>query len=367
MSKIKIDFEKAHNSVAILKPKTLTKLSLNLRYKSIVEKKLLIIIGLFIILTLSFCLNISKGAANLSLSEVCYTLIHRKSVATKICTIVWIVRLPVAIMAVLVGAGLAVAGMEMQTILNNSLASPYTLGVSSAASFGAALSLVLGHSILSKNLQNFAMPIFAFVFALSSSFLIYTVGKMKKERSSIILAGIAMNFLFTALNSVFTYFVPDDVLRGIINWSHGSLIGATIIEDLIVFFVLLICIPVLLGESWKLTSLNMGEGTAKALGVDVDRLRTKILILASLITSISVCFVGTIGFIGLVSPYIAKRLVGEDQRYYIPATIMTGSIFLSAASVLSRATMFGVNFPLTFIVNIIGIPFLILLIIKKKG
>ncbi|MFP3156556.1 iron ABC transporter permease [Lachnospiraceae bacterium ZAX-1] len=335
-------------------------------YKKVTSRKLIWVCGLLLLMLVCFFKNLMTGASGLILTDVLTAIFSPSSVSEKIHIIVWTVRLPVAIMAVLVGAGLAVAGMEMQTILNNSLASPYTLGISSAASFGAALSLVLGYSVFSENLQNFVTPVFAFVFALGSSLLIYAVGKVKKDKSTIILAGIAMNFLFVALNSVFTYFVSDETLRGITNWSYGSLVGATLYEDLIVFAILVICVPFLLRESWKLTSLLIGDNTAKALGVDVEGLRTRVMILASLITAVSVCFVGTIGFIGLVAPYLAKRLVGGEQRFYIPASLLVGGILLSVASILSKTQIFGVTFAIALITNMIGIPFLLLLILQKK-
>jgi len=123
--------------------------------------------------------------------------------------------------------------------------------------------------------------------------------------------------------------------------------------------------PILFRESWKLTSLCMGENTATALGINVEKLRTKVLILSALITSISVCFVGTIGFIGLVSPYIAKSLVGEEQRFFIPASMLTGAFMLSISSVLSKVAIAGVQIPLGIITSIIGIPFLLVLILRQ--
>ncbi|MDR3271660.1 MAG: iron ABC transporter permease [Peptococcaceae bacterium] len=338
----------------------------NVLYRSVTTRKLLCLVGLFALLALCFYQNMMTGASSLSVRDLFTALFQAAAATEKIHIIVWTVRLPNALMAILAGAGLAVAGMEMQTILNNSLASPYTLGISSAASFGAALSLVLGYSVLSETLQNYITPIFAFVFALGSSMLVYAVGKIKKDRATIILAGIAMNFLFTGLNSVFSYFVPDETLRGITNWSYGSLVGATLLEDAIVFAVLLVCVPLLLRESWKLTSLSMGEQTAKALGVDVSKLRTKMMILVSVITAVSVCFIGTIGFIGLVAPYIAKRIIGQEQRFYIPAALLVGAILLSAASILSKTPIFGVTFAIALITNMIGIPFLLILILQNK-
>lgn len=337
------------------------------QYKMITMQKQLSLVAMLALLIVLFLFDISYGPAKLSFSTVLQTIFHPESAEEKIHIIVWTIRLPVSVMVILVGAGLAIAGMEMQTILNNSLASPYTLGISSAASFGAALALVIGYSVLPQNVQNFVIPLFAFGFSLGSSLLIYLIGKVKKERATIILAGIAINFLFTALNSIFTYYVPDEVLRGITNWSQGSVVGATWVEDIIVLAVLTVTAPILFREAWKLTSLCMGDSTAKALGINVDKLRTRVLILASLITAISVCFVGTIGFVGLVAPYVAKRIIGEEQRFFIPASLITGALMLTVSNILSKVELSGVSLPLSIITNIIGIPFLLILILQKKG
>ncbi len=334
-------------------------------YGMVTYRKRIICSCMAVLAAASFIIDISTGPAQLSVIEVVRSLLDPGAVSSKMNIIVRVIRLPIATMALLVGACLAVAGMEMQTILNNSLASPYTLGISSAASFGAALSLVFGHSFFSGIIQSLATPVFAFVFSLGSSMLIYTIARFRKDRATIILTGIAVNFLFSSLNSVLTYFVSDEVLRGISNWTQGNILGANWQKNLIVFAVAAAVTPFLLKDSWKLTALCMGDGTAKSLGVRVDSLRTKVLVLTAVITSVAVCFVGTIGFVGLVAPYIAKALVGEEQRFYIPASLMTGACMLSVSSILSKTAVPGVQIPLGIITSIIGIPFLLMLILKK--
>jgi iron complex transport system permease protein len=334
-------------------------------YNMVVYRKRVVSILVFAVVVISFIVDISTGPARLPVTDVVNSLLNPESVSNKTNTIVRIIRLPIATMALLVGACLALAGMEMQTILNNPLASPYTLGISSAAAFGASLSLVFGRLMLPKAMENFATPIFAFAFSLGSSLLIYSVSKIKKDKSTIILTGIAVTFLFTAFNSMLTYFVKDEVLRGISNWSQGSILGATWQKNLIVFLVAVIVTPFLLKDAWKLTALSMGDSTAKSLGVEVEGLRTKVLILTAVITSVAVCFAGTIGFVGLVAPYVAKSLVGEEQRYYIPVSLLAGAFMLSVSSILSKTVIPGGQIPLNIITSIIGIPFLLMLILKK--
>lgn len=334
-------------------------------YNMVIYRKKIVCACLIILVTISFLVDISTGPARLSIIDVVKSLTNSDSVGSQTNIIVKIIRLPIATMALLVGACLAIAGTEMQAILNNSLASPYTLGISSAASFGAALSLMFGNSVLPEIVQDIATPIFAFVFSLGSSLVIYTIGKFRKDRATIILTGIAIGFLFSALNSILTYFVSDEVLRGITNWSQGNILGATWSKNTIVFVVFIIVTPFLFKDSWKLTALCLGDSTAKSLGVQVERLRTKVLVLTSVITAIAVCFVGTIGFVGLVAPYIAKNLVGEEQRFYIPVSLLTGAFMLSISSILSKTVIPGGQIPLGIITSIIGIPFLLMLILKK--
>jgi iron complex transport system permease protein len=334
-------------------------------YKIVIFRKVIICVCLLILVLLSFVVDISTGAAHLSLTDVVNALFNPHSVAAQTNIIVNVIRLPIAVMAILVGSSLAVAGMEMQTILNNPLASPYTLGISSAATFGSSVSLVCGVTALPMIFQNIATPVFAFFFSLASSLLIFTIGKYRKGRSIIILSGIAVNFMFTAFNSILTFFVNDEMLRTITNWTQGNILGATWQQDLIVFVVVLIITPFLFKDSWKLTALCMGDATAKSLGVQVERLRIKVLVLTSVITAIAVRFVGTIGFIGLVAPYVAKKLVGAEQRFFIPASLLTGALMLSVSSTLSKTAFPGSQIPLGIITSIIGIPFLLVLILQK--
>lgn len=335
-------------------------------YISIVSRKIAVLVGLIAIVMICFLVDISTGPARLPLGDVVVSLVAPDHMDKKSNIIVRVLRLPIATMALLVGACLALSGMEMQTILNNSLASPYTLGLSAAASFGAALSLIWGYSFLPMILQTIATPIFAFVFSLGSALVVYMIAKVKKERSTIILSGIAMNFLFSALLSILLYFVKDEVLRGISNWSQGNILGATWPKNIVILVVMVAVIPFIAKDSWKLTALSMGDVTAQSLGVRVERLRTKILVLTALITAIAVCFVGTIGFVGLVAPYIARSLVGEEQRFFIPVSLLTGSFIVSLSSVLSKSVIPGGQIPLGIITSIIGIPFLLLLILKKE-
>lgn len=334
-------------------------------YTKIKMKKQLFLLLLITLVVIGFLIDLSTGAAGLSIPQVVQSLLRFGSTESQQDIIVNTIRLPIATMAILVGACLGIAGMEMQTILNNPLASPYTLGISSAATFGASISLIFGNVFKLSIIQNFTTPVFAFVFSLGATLLVYATSRIKQEKGTIILAGIAIGFLFSSLNSMLTFFVSDEVLRGLNNWAQGSILGGTWQQNALIFIVAILVIPLLFRDSWKLTLLNMGDETASSLGVDVNRLRTRILIMTSLITAVAVCFVGTIGFVGLVAPYLAKSLVGEDQRFFIPASILCGAIMLSVSNILSKNIINGGQIPLGIVTSLIGIPFLLLLIFRK--
>jgi iron complex transport system permease protein len=335
-------------------------------YSALFLRKALICLGLLAAVLVLFAIDLATGPSSLSFTEVTRVLLGLGAVGVEERLIIWEMRLPIALMAVLVGASLGLAGMEMQTILDNPLASPFTLGISSAAAFGAALSLLVPAPSFAPWLAGLTTPFFAFAFSLASALLIYGISKVIRERSTILLMGIAVNFLFSSLNAAIQYFVSDQVLRTLTNWSQGSILGATYREIGTVATALLLSIVLLLRDSWRLTALAMGDSTAQSLGVRVQPLRARTLVITALITSIAVCFVGTIGFVGLVAPYLAKALVGEEQRFLIPASLMTGALFLSVSSVASKSLLANGQIPIGIITALIGVPFLMALALQGK-
>lgn len=271
-----------------------------------------------------------------------------------------------AIMALLVGAALGIAGAGMQTILDNSLSSPYTLGISAGAGFGASLMVVVGVSAL-KFLGVFMVPFGAFAFAALTSFAIYSINKIKTFSSeTMILAGIGMMFLFQALQSLMQYMASPEALQNIVFWTMGSLSKANWINITIILVVLIIMLPLMMKEAWHLTALKLGDEKAAGLGVNVEKLRVKVFAFISIITAVAVSFVGTIGFIGIVGPHIARMLVGEDQRFFLPLSALCGMAILSIASILSKMLVPGAMFPIGIVTAIIGVPFFFSLVLSKK-
>ncbi|WP_428242370.1 FecCD family ABC transporter permease [Gynuella sp.] len=323
---------------------------------------------LLFVLLLSFMLDIATGPSMLGLSDVADALLKMIGLPIEVAptteVIVTNLRLPIALMAVMVGCSLGVGGAEMQTLLNNPMASPYTLGMAAAAGFGAALMLYLGSLGLGSQV---AVPVGAFVCCMFSASLLFGLAMMRHITSGqLILAGIALLFLFQSLLSLVQFISSPELSQQILFWLFGSLTKATWSNVAITAAVVLVCIGILMKDAWKLTALRLGEERAKSLGVNVARLRLKTLVIVAVMTATVTSFVGIIGFIGIVAPNIARMLVGEDQRYFLPLSALVGAFLLSSASVLSKIIVPGALFPIGIVTAIIGVPFFFWLIIGKR-
>lgn len=339
----------------------------NFDYKKHSYRRIIFILIGLLICTVSFITDVIVGPASLTLRDVWLAVMQSPEVSKNADVIIWSIRLPTAVMALLVGASLGIAGAGMQTILDNPLSSPYTLGISAGAGFGASLVVVIGLSSL-EFLGEFMVPFGAFVFAGLTSFFIYSINKIKNFSSeTMILAGIGMMFLFQALQSLMQYMATPEALQNIVFWTMGSLTKANWLSISIVLVALLVMLPLMMRESWRLTALKLGDEKASGLGVNVENLRVKIFLFISIITAVAVSFVGTIGFIGIVGPHIARMLVGEDQRYFLPLSAVCGMVILSLASIASKMLISGAMFPIGIVTAIIGVPFFFSLVLTRKG
>jgi len=335
-------------------------------YNAQTARRYIVLIVAAAALLLSFVVDVATGPGNYPLRTVIETLIDPLSHSVQIKVIVWDYRLPIAITAVIVGALLAVAGAQMQTILNNPLAEPFTLGVSSAASFGAALAIVLGWSVLPV-LGSLVVTVNAFIFALLTCGFILFATRLKGVGSeTMILFGIAIFFTFSALLALMQYMASEDQIARIVFWMMGSL-GRASWEKIVLGAVLLaVVIPFGLMRSWQMTALRMGEETARSMGVDVSRLRIEMLIVVSILAATAVAFVGTVGFIGLVGPHIARMIVGEDQRFFLPLSAIIGALVLSLTSIISKSITPGVIYPIGIITALIGVPVFVSIILSTR-
>lgn len=291
--------------------------------------------------------------------------------------IIWRIRIPRVLAAVIAGAGLGVAGLVMQTTLNNPMAAPSTLGVSNAAVFGANLSIIVfagGFLSTGNNLQSFdvganpfATSVMAFGFSALSVLLILGLCTLRSfSPNVVVLAGMAIGAVWTAATTILQFYATDVGLSAAVVWSFGDLGRATYRTDFIMLAVTLAGLVFFMLMSWKYNALLSGEATAKTMGINVESLRFFSLLLASVITAVCVSFLGVIGFVGIICPHVTKKLLGQDHRVTIPAAALSGSLLLLLADTASRSIASGSALPVGAITSLLGAPFFIAIIFSRK-
>ncbi|WP_290690492.1 MULTISPECIES: FecCD family ABC transporter permease [unclassified Haematobacter] len=312
-------------------------------------------------------IDLTTGPAGLPLAETLRVLTGAEDVSRGARVIVWDVRLPVAVMALCVGAALALAGAEMQTVLENPLAEPFTLGVSSAAALGAALAIVLGLS-LPYLPAGWSVSANAFLFALGTLALLQTLGRLRGGGTEVlVLFGIALNFTAAAFLSLVQFVASADALQQLVFWTMGSLASSRWPGVALLATLLVVTLPFSIRAAWRLTALRMGEEQARSFGVNVTTLRRWTLVRVSLLAAGAVSMVGVIGFVGLAGPHIARMLVGEDHRFFLPASLLTGALVMSLASTLSKLVVPGVLLPIGLVTSLIGLPVFLWLILRGRA
>ena len=238
------------------------------------------------------------------------------------------------------------------------------LGIAAAAGFGAALALVVNSLFGLESLLS--IPLGAFFFSMLAASMLFGLALMRHVNSqTIILAGIALLFLFQSLLSLLQFVSSPELNQQIVFWLFGSLMRTTWDSLTITFVITLVCSVLLYRDAWNLTCLRLGEARARSLGVNINALRIKTLVLVALMTATAISFVGIIGFIGLVAPHIGRMLIGEDQRFLIPLSALCGAAMLSMSSVISKSIVPGALFPIGIVTAIIGVPFFIWLILGR--
>ncbi|MFQ6341315.1 FecCD family ABC transporter permease [Campylobacter sp. VTCC 70190] len=331
-------------------------------------KRLYIILAFLVIAFVSLVFDIATGPSLLSPKEVVNALLSPLfdlEVDKTHLAIIYDLRLPMALMALVVGAALGIGGAEIQTLLNNPMASPYTLGLAAASGFGASLVIAFGSFGLPLMV---AVPIGAFLMTMLAACVLFGFASLKNFGSAmLVLVGIALLFLFQSFLSLVQYLSAPEISQQILFWLFGSLLKSSWTNLPIVSLVTLICVLFLLKDSWALTALKLGESRARSMGINLSFLRFKTLVLVSIMTATAISFVGVIGFIGLVAPHIARMLVGEDQRFFLPSAMFVGAAFLSIASVLSKIIIPGALFPVGIITSLVGVPFFFWIIFSRKN
>ncbi len=334
----------------------------------------LLLFGMLIFIAI---FTISLGPFHLSFRELWHGLIHSASskVFTKSSLIVWHIRLPRIIAAVIAGAGLAAAGAVMQCVLKNPLASPFTLGISHGAAFGAAFAIVFlkAGEIHSANTDavlitsSYLTPFAAFIGSLAGVLIILLLAKWRNlTPSAVILSGIAMGSLFIAGTTMIEYFANDMEVASIVFWTFGDIGRATWKQIGVMGLIIFPSLIYFLLNRWNYNALNSGEEVAKGLGVSTQRVRLTGMIVSSLVVSVIVAFLGIIGFIGLVAPHSARRVIGNDHRFLIPITALSGSLLLLCADTAARNLISPVILPVGVITSFMGAPLFIYILARKR-
>lgn len=330
------------------------------------RKYLILLIGALVVIGLFF-VDFLFSTTYLNAGDIWNAFIDRGSAPKTLGIIVWDIKLPIVCTGLVVGAAFGFAGVVMQTLLNNPLASPYTLGISAGAGFGASLAMVAGLDSLAL-LGAYMVPASAFFFALLSSAGIFLVAKAKGFSAEVmVLAGIGLVFLFQALQSLMQYLSSPDVLSGIVFWTFGSLSSTEWTDIAIILVLFLICFVAIYRKSWALTAMKLGDHRAAALGIDTGKMRKWMFLAISMLTAVCVAFVGCIGFVGIVGPHVARMILGEDQRFLIPMSCICGSVILLCADFVCRIITEGIAYPIGIFTAIVGVPFFFYLLLKKKA
>ncbi|OUJ12325.1 iron-siderophore ABC transporter permease [Acetobacter sp. DsW_063] len=336
-------------------------------YRSLQRRRIVVLLTLLALLGVTFVINLALGPARLGVDDIFRALLGQGDAGAQ--TIIWRLRLPYAVMAVLTGLALGLAGAEMQTILDNPLASPFTLGLSAAAAFGASLAIILDWRLPFPFLSGEgAVAANAFLFAIGASLALDAVARLRGSASNtVVMFGIALVFTFQACVALLQFVASEDALQDLIFWTMGSVTRATWPKIGALLLACAIVSPFSLRSAWALTALRLGEDRAASMGVDVRRVRLASLMRISILAAIAVAFSGTIGFVGLVAPHIARRLVGEDHRAYLPTAALSGCLIMSGATIAARNLVPGQVLPVGIVTALVGIPFFLGVVLRRPA
>ena len=322
-----------------------------------------VLIGLAAFLIFSILAAITFGNADLSLKDVysviAYKLFHIKSLSAyaegAVHDVVWLIRLPRVLLALAVGMALSVCGVVMQAIVQNPLADPYVVGISSGASLGATLAIMLG---VGGFLGGNSVGVPAFIGAMGTSFAVIAI---------LILAGMAVSAVCSAFSNFVIYITNDkNAATEVMKWTMGSLAGASWSRVGVMLPVTLICVIIFWTQYRNLNLMLLGDDVSITLGTDLHRLRTFYLIVASVMIGFAVYCAGVIGFVGLVIPHVIRILFGTDHRRLLPLSALLGASFLIWCDVACRVILKNSEMPIGVLVSIIGAPCFIYLLVRKS-
>ncbi|MCB9233584.1 MAG: iron ABC transporter permease [Bacteroidia bacterium] len=327
-----------------------------------------ILLALLILGTLS---GIRFGAVQISLEEM-FSALQNQFLSPETMPlnerIFMEIRLPRAILCLLVGASLAVGGVLMQALFRNPIVEPGLVGTSSGAAFGSALYFVLG-ATFQFNAGEWTLPLAACGGALLATFMVFSLSQSKQSGKSaittLLLMGIAVNALFLSGVGFLSYLARDPQARSITFWNLGTLSGANWHSVLIVGISTLVCVVLALRYAKSLNALMMGEEEAGFLGIDIGRLKLYVLLINVIMVAIATAFVGVIGFVGLIVPHLLRILNGSDNRFLILNSVLLGGLLLTAADLMARLLLRPAELPIGIVTSVVGVPVFIFLLRRK--
>ncbi|MDI9597511.1 MAG: iron ABC transporter permease [Atribacterota bacterium] len=339
------------------------------KYGKLNRKKIVIGISLLFFLIIFSLYSLSIGGYQLSSKQIYDVLIGQGDDTANL--IIRNIRLPRIIAALIAGISLAVSGAVMQCTLRNPLASPYTIGISHGAMFGAAFAIILfgigGAESSGRIFINspYLVTFFAFAGAMLAALVILLLARLRKfTPEAMILAGIAMGSLFSAGTMVIQYFANDLQLASMVYWTFGDLGRPLWTEVGIMAIVMIFSLTFFIYKRWDYNALESGEESAKSLGVETERIRLLSISIAAVLISVNVAFLGIIGFVGLICPHLVRILIGGDYRFLIPVSALFGAILLLVSDTIARTVISPIVLPVGILTSFMGAPLFLYLLIK---
>jgi len=341
-------------------------------YENTNKKKLLMIASAIIIMLVSAYVFTTLGMKNISAMQTfvaiskafCGILDNGADAASN--KMIMLLRLPRIALAMLAGIGLAVSGAVMQSLTRNYLVSPFTLGISSAAAFGASMSIVFGVGLFFQS--EVGMISCAFMASCICGCIVYGISRyIGLNPSSIVLVGISLNYLFSAMTATIEFFAKEHKLEAVVQWTFGSFNRATWDSVLITAGVICLGFVVLMLYSLKLNVMaTNNDEMAKSLGININKARVICGMTSILLTATIISFTGVIGFVGLIAPHIARVLIGDNHFYYLPFASVLGGVLLLFSDMIGKFILYPVNIPVGIVISFLGVPLFIHLILMKR-
>ncbi len=334
-------------------------------YNKFIKKKIRYIILFFVIVLVIAGIAVALGCFPLSVSAVYSIILHGLSTQTLGDESVWILRMPRITLAILVGFGLAAAGTMMQGALKNPLASPFTLGIAAGAAFGASLALYLAEGAV---VSEYLLVGCAFFFALIPTFIIMLLTHFRRATpETMVLAGIGMLYLFGAFQGLVQFISSPTTVQTAVIFGVGTLARASWLQVIPAAIVLICFVPLLMWKAWDVNILGAGDEAAESMGVNTARTRVIVMVITTILTAGLVCFTGTIGFIGLITPHICRMFMGGDNRFLIPVAGFSGAALMLGADTAARTVIAPESIPVGIVVSLIAGPLFLIMLLSKKG